>query len=75
MFTVLMERLYQHLKLKSTCFPGYRFLEDPSFTSSQRLIFDTDPEIRQKMNVADDQQVSKILLDRIDAIQRDVQVP
>ncbi len=62
------------MQKKNIFFLGYRFLEDPTLTSGQRLLFESEPEVRKKMNILDDQQVRQIILDKINAIPHDVQV-
>ena len=49
-------------------------MEDPTLTSSQRMLFDSDSEVRRKMNVLDDQQVRQLIMEKVNAIPQDVQV-
>ena len=65
---------YQYNRLSKLQVTGYRFLDDVTLSASQQLLFNTEPELRLKMNVLDDAEVQTLLLNKICSMRGNVQI-
>ena len=53
---------------------GYRYFEDPSLKANQRELFESQPGLREDMNILQDSEVKALVIQKINEIPTDIQV-
>ena len=53
---------------------GYRYHDDSTFNATQKELFETNPKMRESMNVLTTEEVKDLITIHVNQIQSDVQV-